>query len=600
MPIALRPRSEIRKDHTWNAESLFATPKAWEEEVDAIIAGLPQITQYEGRLDEGPGTLADALATVEGLTARAWRTVVYAGFSHSVDTTDQTAAAMKSRSDSIIGQLGAASAFVRPELLSLGADTLLAWTSEEPRLAHYGQYFRNLFRQQPHVRSSEVEEVLGMLSDPFGGAHTAAGMLTGADMKIPAGTDSQGNPVEISEAIVSKVMSDDDRRLRQTVWDNYHNTLFSYRNTLATNLITSLKQALLLSRVRRHKSVLEMVLSEYDVPVTVFHNLIGTFRKHLPVWHRYFEVRRRALGVDSLEPYDMWAPLAQDAPRVPFERAVDLIAEGLLPMGRDYVGVLRDGCLEQRWVDVYPNKGKQNGAFSSGSQGTHPFIMMSYTDDISSVSTLAHELGHSMHSYLTWQNQPFVYADYSLFAAEVASNFHQAMVRAHLLSSNPDRSFQIAVIEEAMSNFYRYFFIMPTLARFELETHTRLEKNQPLSASALIELMADLFGEGYGGRVHVNHDQVGMTWARFGHLYSDYYVYAYATGIAGAHALAGRVLRGQPGAVEDYLGFLKAGCSDYPLEVLKRAGVDLTTPAPVDEAFHIMADYVDRLEKLLD
>jgi oligoendopeptidase F len=226
--------------------------------------------------------------------------------------------------------------------------------------------------------------------------------------------------------------------------------------------------------------------------------------------------------------------------------------------------------------------------------------MISYTDEIFSLSTLAHELGHSMHSYLTWQNQPFVYSEYSLFAAEVASNFHQAMVRNHLLKTRTERDFQISVIEEAMANFYRYFFLMPTLARFELETHTRVEQGQPLTSDTLINLMADLFTEGYGGKVNVNHDHVGITWARFGHLYSDYYVYAYATGIAGANALAGRVLRGEPNAVENYLGFLKAGSSDDPLEALKRAGVDLTTPQPVDAAFAVMADYVDRLEKLLN
>jgi oligoendopeptidase F len=597
---SIPPRSETNKDYTWNAESVFSIPQAWEAEVASILSSLPDLQQYRGRLNEGSAVLADAFELMEDLTARATRVEVYADFSYSVDTTDQVAAAMRSKSDALRGQLAAASSFFNPELIAIGGKQLMQWVEQEPRLAHYAHHFQNLLRVQSHVRSSGVEEVLGMLTDPFSGPSASSSVLTNADMKIPSGRDTHGNDIQVTGATVLKVMSVEDRQARRSVWESYHDTLFSYRNTLATNLVTSIKQNVFLSRVRKYESALEMMLSEYNIPVAVYHNLIETFRRNLPTWHRYFEIRRKAMAVETLEPYDMWAPLAKPAVQMPFGQAVELIAEALLPLGKDYVATLRNGCLEERWVDVYPNRGKRTGAFSSGSPGTHPFIMMSYTDDIFSLSTLAHELGHSMHSYLTWQNQPFVYSDYSLFVAEVASNFHQAMVRAHLLRSNPERAFQVAVIEEAMANFYRYFFIMPTLARFELETHTRIEQNQALTAASLIDLMADLFTEGYGGKLNVRREHVGMTWARFGHLYSDYYVYAYATGIAGANALAGRVLRAEPGAVEDYLGFLKAGCSGYPLDVLRRAGVDLTEPGPVDEAFRVMSDYVDRLEKLLN
>jgi oligoendopeptidase F len=307
------------------------------------------------------------------------------------------------------------------------------------------------------------------------------------------------------------------------------------------------------------------------------------------------------LKVKELNYYDMWAPIGKKKPKVPFEKAVDLISESLAPLGKEYVDVLRKGCLQDRWVDVYPNKGKQNGAFSYGAPGTHPFIMMSYTDEVGSMSTLAHELGHSMHSYLTWQNQPLAYADYSLFVAEVASNFNQAMMRGHLLKTITDKNFLIALIEEAVGgNFFRYFFQMPTLARFELETHQQVERGEPLTADSMQNLMADLFTEGFGPKVKVDRPRVGMVWSTFGHLFSDYYVYAYATGISGAHSLAGRILRNEPNAVEDYLGFLKSGSSAYPLDVLKKAGVDLTTPKPVEETFAVMESYIDRLEELLD
>jgi oligoendopeptidase F len=505
---------------------------------------------------------------------------------------------MAGKARSLHAQLAAA-AFINPELLAIGEEWLLAWTESEPRLGLYKQFLANLFRVQSHIRSSEVEEVLGLLADPFGGPSTSSSMLINADMRAQPGHDSQGNTIDSNETTILKVNSQEDRIARQTVWENYHAELLKYKNTLSNNLTTSIKQNIFLSRVRLHNSALEMMLHEHNIPTSVFHNLIEVFKQNFPVWQRYFEIRRKALGVEQLELYDMWAPLTKNRIKIPFEQAVEWIAEGLLPMGKEYISVMRNGCLEERWVDVYPNKGKRTGAFSWGAPGTHPFIMMSYTDSIFSLSTLAHELGHSMHSYLTWQNQPVVYADYSLFVAEVASNFHQAMVRDHLLKTYPERDFQIAVIEEAMANFYRYFFIMPTLARFELETHTRVEKDQSLTANSLIDLMADLFCEACGDTVHLKREQVGMTWARFGHLYTDYYVFQYATGISGAQALSNRVLRGEPGAVEAYLQFLKSGSSVYPLDLLKRAGVDLTSPEPVEEAFALMAEYVDRLEKLL-
>ena len=600
MKPTLPSRSEINPDYTWNAESLFATPKDWETEVDAILAAMPKLKEFQGQLSNSPATLADALGMQEGLIARGDRINVYAGFSLSVDTTDQNSAAMTGKARSLSAQLLAAASFIKPELLAIGQETLMNWSESEPRLAVYRQFFSNLFRLGAHVRSGEVEELLGMLADPFSGPSTSSSMLTNADMQAEPGQDSAGNPIPSNETTILTSAAGPDRIARQTVWESYYSELFRFRNTLSTNLVTSIKQNVFLSQVRGHKSALEMMLSQQDIPTQVYHNLIDVFKKNFPVWQKYFRIRRKALGVEKLHPYDMWAPLTKNPVKVPFQQAVEWIAESLLPMGKDYVSVLRNGCLEERWVDVYPNRGKRTGAFSSGAPGTHPFIMMSYTDTIFSVSTLAHELGHSMHSYLTWQNQPLVYSDYSLFVAEVASNFHQAMLRAHLLKMDPDRDFQIAVIEEAMANYYRYFFIMPTLARFELETHTRVENGRPLTAGSLIDLMADLFTESYADTVETNREHLGMTWARFGHLFRDYYVYQYATGISGAQALSSRVLGGETGAVDDYLGFLKSGSSGYPLDVLTKAGVDLTSPKPVEQAFAVMENYVDRLEKLLD
>ncbi len=591
-------RSEIDPQTTWNAESVFASPAAWQAEADAILAAIPTVKAFQGRLSEGSDALAAALEAVEDLQVRAERLYMYAGFSYSVDTADQAAAAMADKAGGVYGQVSAASAFLRPEMLAIGEQTLRQFVADEPRLSAYEHFIHDLFRKQAHVRSSEVEEILGMLADPFGGAGSCTSMLTNADFKFPPVRTADGNELDLTQGTLQKILNGADRDARQRAWTQYLDTYLAHKNTLATNLATSIKQNVFLMRTRKHESTLGMSLFENDIDTAVFHNLIETFKKNLPVWQRYFEIRRKALGVDELHPYDLWAPLTDNSPELSFEQAVDWICDGLAPLGEDYVAAVRKGCLEDRWVDVYPNQGKRNGAFSWGAPGTHPFIMMSFNDNMLGLSTLAHELGHSMHSYLTWENQPLVYADYSLFVAEVASNFNQALVRGYLLKSNDDKDFQIAVIEEAMSNFLRYFFIMPTLARFELVTHQRAEKGEPLNADSMMTLMADLFAEGYGESVTINRDHVGMIWSTFGHLFADYYVYAYATGISGAHALARRVLDGVPNAVEDYKKFLKAGASMYPLDVLKMAGVDLTQPDAVEETFAVMASYIDRLEEL--
>ena len=592
-------RSEIAEKDTWNNTSVFDSIEAWEAACSDLAQTIPQIESFKGRLSEGPGTLAEALQVIDAFVVQLGKTQVYAGMSHSADTSDQEAAGRYGQSQSLGGRASAALAFLDPELISIGVDTLKQWREDEPRLTIYEHYIENLFRKQAHVRSGEVEEILGLLGDPFSGTSGTARMLTNADFQFEAALTSEGVEVEVTQGTEGKIRSMPNRELRRTAWENYADRYLAYKNTLASNLATSIKQNVFQARVRRHDSTLESALHPHNISVDVFHNLINTFQKNLPTWHRYWAIRRKALGVDELHAYDIWAPLTESPAVVSFEQAVDWICEGLAPMGEDYVASMRKGSLEDRWIDVYPNIGKRAGAFSYGEPGTFPFIMMSYTDTVFSLSTLAHELGHSMHSYLAWQNQPTVYGDYSLFVAEVASNFHQAMVRAYLLKSNPDPVFQINVIEEAMANFHRYFLVMPTLARFEFEVHEMVERGEGLTADAMTSRLADLFSEAYGETMQIDRDRVGIQWAMFGHLYTDYYVFQYATGISGAHALANRILAGEEGAVEDYLNFLKAGGSGYPLRVLRSAGVDLAQPDPVEETFGVLADMVDRLETLL-
>ena len=601
MAASIPPRSKVKKKYTWNAESVFKSKEDWNAEVKKILADLPNIKKYEGRLGENAEALAELFDHVEDLIKRLAHVVMYAGFSYNVDTTNQTSAAMFGKAQTVSGQVAGTFAFINPELLQIGKAKLDEWMSQNPKLAIQAHAMDNLFRKQAHVRSGEVEEILGFVSDPLGGAGNSSSMLTNADFKFAPAVDSKGKKIAVTQGnIHTALMEHPDRKVRQSAFENYMDKHLEFKNTLAANLSASIKANVFYSQVRKHENALSASLFENNIPVEVFHNLIETFKKNLPVWHRYFEIRRKALKLKELNYYDMWAPIAKKKVKIPYEKAVELICESLAPLGRDYTDTIRKGCLKDRWVDVYPNQGKSNGAFSWGAAGTHPFIMMSYTDEVVSMSTLAHELGHSMHSYLTWKNQPLAYSEYSLFVAEVASNFNQAMMRGHLLKTITEKNFLISLIQEAVgSNFFRYFFQMPILARFELETHERIERGESLTADSMSDLMADLFTEGFGPKVKIDRPRVGMIWSTFGHLFSDYYVYQYATGISGAHALSARILRGEPNAVEDYLGFLKSGSSVYPLDVLRNAGVDLTTPKAVEETFSVMKSYIDQLEELV-
>ncbi len=592
------PRSAIAREHTWNAASVYEHEAAWSAEAQSLPAAIAEAQAHAGHLADGAAALLAAFNAIEALMARVEKLYSYVTMEHNVDTSNQAGARRYGQAQGILGQALGALGFLDPELLAIGRATLDQWLKDEPRLAVYAQYIDDLSRRQQHVRSAEVEQLLGMLADPFGGAANTENLLTNADFMFKPARPSDGAELPQTQGNHDAMLESTDRETRRTAWENYTDQYLAYKNTLASNLTTSIKQNVFRTRARKHESSLEASLFANNIPVAVFHNLIDTYRRNLPTWHRYWAIRRKALGLDRLHVYDIKAPLTTAAPVVTYAQAVDMICAGMAPLGEEYVEVLRRGCLEERWVDICPNQGKTNGAFSAGSHGTHPFILMSFDDSLGAMSTLAHELGHSLHSYYTWQTQPYIYANYSLFVAEVASNFNQAMVRAHLLAQNPERDFRISVIEEALSNFHRYFFIMPTLARFELETHARVERGQGLTAADMNGLLADLFAEGYGEHVAMDRDRIGITWATFGHLYADYYVYQYATGISAAHALARPILAGEPGAAENYLSFLKAGSSVYPLEALKLAGVDMTQPQAVEAAFAVLAGMVSQLEEL--
>jgi len=594
----LPDRSEVPLEQTWDLASVFPTPSDWEAACNQLSDMLPGLVAYQGHLGEDPLKLLEYIQLFQEAGTLIGKINVYAGNAYAVDTLNQEAAARSGQGRSLMAKFGAATAFFDPELMQIGFTRLRQWIKDEPRLAFFAHYVDRLEKRQAHVRSGEVEEVLAMVNDPFFASTSIYNALNNADLSFEPAIAYDGTRYEVGQASIAALITHTDRQVRRTAWENYSDGYLRFKNTLAAALTATIRQDVFNAQARGYESALHASLAPNNIPVEVFHNLIEVFKKNLPTWHRYWRLRKKLLDDGKLHVYDIKAPITATKPVIPFHQAVDWIVEGMAPLGEEYVTILRHGCLEARWVDYARNKGKREGAFSSGSMGTRPFIMMSYADDVFSLSTLAHELGHSLHSNYSRIYQPFIYSRYSLFVAEVASNFNQAMVRRYLLMTQPDHYFQISLIEEAMANYHRYFFIMPTLARFELELHRRVEKGLPINADILIGLTADLFKEGYGDEVEFDHDRIGITWAQFGHMYMNFYVYQYATGISGAHALVDGILSGKPGAAQKYLDFLKLGGSMYPLESLQMAGVDLTSPEPVEKAFAVLAGLVDHLEKL--
>lgn len=598
--VPVPPRAEVAHESTWNVESVYPSDAAWEAAIDQARGLLPKLTAYKGRLAEGAETLADALDLFDDGMLIIGRIYIYASMFHDADTEDQGATAKNDRAQALLAEAFAAMAFIDPELISIGFETLRGWISGDPRLTVYAHYVDTLEKRSKHVRSAEVEQILGLVTNPFQTARSTHGILADADLRFEPATSSNGDRIQINQGNIDALIIDSDREVRRTAFENYADAHLVLKNTMANCLAGGVKQDVFLARVRGYGSSLEASLDPNQIPTAVFHNLIDAFRRHLPTWRKYWRLRRESLGYDTFHVYDIKAPMILDVPDVPFRQSMEWIVEGMAPLGSEYVDTMRRGVLDQRWVDIYPNLGKRAGAYSNGWKGTHPFILMSYTDDIFSMSTLAHELGHSMHSYLTWQTQPTIYAQYSTFVAEVASNFNQALVRNYLFENNADVNFQTALIDEAMSNFHRYFFIMPTLARFELELHERVERDEPLTADTMNSLMADLFHEGYGDEVVNDIDRIGITWAEFPtHLYMNFYVFQYATGISAAHALVDKVLHEGAPAAEKFLEFLRAGGSLYPIDALRLAGVDMTKPEPVEAAFRYLDQMVDRLAGIL-
>ena len=597
---AVPPRSAIPVDKTWNLEGVYATPADWESDFSATDARIPELASHAGTIGDSAAALLATLSLRDELAALVEQVAVFAHLRYAQDSGDTSNSAMASRASGLAARFSAAAAYISPAILGIEPATLEGWLSSEAGLAAYRFEIEDLDRMRPHVRSAEVEAVLAQASEIAQAPYTTSSTLT--DTELPFGTiiDSDGTTVQLSQGNIERYLSSTDPTVRRSAWTVAADAHLAFSNTLGEILQTGIKADVFYSRAHDFPNALEASLAPTNLPPSVFHNLIETVRRNYPTWHRYFRVRRQLLGVDQLHPGDLHAPLGEGAPVISWEEGVELVLKTLQPMGDEYVRLNQRGMAE-RWVDVLPNQGKGSGAFSSGSYTTQPFISMNWQDDLGSVSTLTHELGHSCHSWHVNHAQPIGYSGYSMSSAETASNFHQALMGKYLLESHDERGWLLAILEERMANHFRYFFIMPILAQFELWAHGEIEAGRALTGDGMTDKLAELFMEGYGGEVVVDeHDRprLGITWAQFPHLFMNFYVFQYAVGISAAAALAQPILAGDTEARDRYIAFLREGGSSYPIDQLQRAGIDMSSPEPVQAAFDILAGYVDRLEEL--
>ena len=595
----LPERKDIAVEDTWRLEDIFATDQAWENEFKDIQDSLPKGEQYKGKLGESAAVLWDALQFQDGITERLGRLYTYSHMRYDQDTGNTFYQGMDDRAKNLYSQASSVFSYIVPEILSIDEETINRFMEEKEELKLYEHVLKEINLQRPHVLSAEQEALLAQASEALSASSNTFGMLNNADLRFPSIKDENGKEVELTHGRYTRFLESADRRVRKEAFEAMYKTYGQYKNTFASTLAGTVKKDNFYAKVRNYSSAREAALSANNIPESVYENLVGAIHDNLDLLHRYVRLRKKILGVEELHMYDLYTPLVQDVKmEIPYEDAKNYVLNGLAPLGEDYVSVLKEG-FDNRWVDVHENRGKRSGAYSSGAYGTNPYILMNWQDNVNNLFTLAHEFGHSVHSYYTRKNQPYQYGDYSIFVAEVASTTNEALLNDYLLKEIDDEQKRIYLLNHYLEGFRGTVFRQTMFAEFEHLIHKMAQDGVALTAESLTQTYYDL-NKKYFGEDIVIDEEIGLEWSRIPHFYYNYYVYQYATGFSAAAALSSQILEeGQP-AVERYLGFLEAGSSDFPIEVLKKAGVDMTSPEPIKAACKVFEEKLTELEQLLD
>ena len=591
-------RSQQLKENCWAVEDIYPTEEAWSQALSESASLPEELAAYQGKLGESAETLLSYLTRMEEISHQADRLFVYAMLRADEDTANSTHQAMKGKCFSFLVSLSSATAFEGPELVAIPDETLDAFYAQEPGLTKYRRYLTKARLEKPHILSQAEEKLLAGAAEVGAAPSNIFNTLNNADMTFPAVTDSEGVTYPLTNGSYISLMERSDRTLRENAFRSFYGVYESYANTLAASYNAEVRKNLFFAKARKYHSALAAAMEPVEVPEAVYHSLVDTVRKNLDKMHRYMGLRKKAMGLSELHMYDIYANMIPEAEEVvPFAQARDEVIDAMGILGEEYQSVLKSG-FEARWMDIYENKGKRSGAYSCGCAGIHPFVLLNHKETLDSEFTLAHELGHAMHSYLSDKHQPSIYNEYVLFVAEVASTCNEALLMQYLLARTEDPKKRAVLINYFLEQFRTTLYRQTMFAEFELKAHEMAAAGETLTADNLKAMYLQLNKDYYGEETVVD-EEIAIEWARIPHFYRDFYVYQYATGFSAAIAISQKIQKEGAPAVENYLKFLSGGCSTDPVSLLKIAGVDMSTPAPVESALELFGRLIDELDALL-
>lgn len=593
-------RSEIDNKYKWRTEDLFQSDEDWKEKYNRTKGLVDDIARYKGNLTSSSNELLDFLKLKDKLLYNFELVAVYAHRKHHEDMRVGLYQGFVDQVSTLAVIISSALSFAEPEILEIPPEKLQEFMDSNEELKNYEFEIDEIIRKKPHTLSAETEELLAEAGEIAGAPSNIFSMFNNADIKFPDIHDEDGNIAPLTHGRFGLLMESPDRNVRKEAFQNLYSVYNNYRNTLATAFTSNIKQEVFFAKTRGYSSTLEMKLDGSNIPVSVYHNLIDSVHEHLPLMHKYVSLRKKLLGVDELHMYDIYVPIIKDVEmNIPFEEAKEVVYEGLEPLGEEYRSILNKG-YDNGWIDVYENEGKRSGAYSSGVYGVHPYVLLNYQDNLSNVFTLAHEMGHAIHSYYSNENQPYTYSDYKIFVAEVASTCNEALLMDNLLAKTEDKKEKAYLLNYYLEQFKGTVFRQTMFAEFELITHQKVFGGESLTADDLCEIYHDLNVKYFGDDIVID-SEIDMEWARIPHFYRAFYVYQYATGYSAAVALSSKILNEGEPAVERYINnFLKGGGSDYPINLLKKAGVDMTTKEPVNQALDLFGELISQLEEIVD